>query len=72
MKTAIKGDYIVAFDGTEHRILRDGIVVFEDDRITHVGREYSGEVDATIDGKGKLICPGFINIHTHLLYEAGG
>ena len=72
MKTAIKGDYIVAFDGTEHRILRDGIVVFEDDRITHVGRDYSGEVDATIDGKGKLICPGFINIHTHLLYEAGG
>ena len=72
MKTVIKGGHIVAFDGREHRILNDGSVVFEDDKITHVGKTFSGKTDSQIDAQGKLVCPGFIDIHTHLLYEAGG
>ena len=63
MKTLIQGGYIVAFDGIEHRLIRDGVVVFEDDRITHFGKSFEGEVDQTIDAKGKLVSPGFINIH---------
>jgi cytosine/adenosine deaminase-related metal-dependent hydrolase len=72
MKTVIKGGHIVAYDGSEHRLIRDGTVTFEDDRIIHVGKHHAGEVDATIDAGGKLVCPGFINLHTHLLFEAGG
>jgi len=32
--TAIEGGYIVAYDGEEHRILRNGTVVVEDDEIS--------------------------------------
>lgn len=63
MRTLIQGGYIVAFDGNGHRIVRGGVVVFEGSEIIHVGRSYEGEVDQTIDAKGKLTSPGFINIH---------
>jgi cytosine/adenosine deaminase-related metal-dependent hydrolase len=63
MITEIDGSYIVAYDGEEHRLLRDGVVVYEDDRLIHVGKAYGGSVDRRIDAKGKLVCPGFINIH---------
>ena len=63
MKTLIEGGYIVAFDGEQHRILRDGVVVYEDDRVTYVGPSYDGDVDERIDAQGKLVSPGFINIH---------
>lgn len=65
MSIVIKGGYIVAFDGLEHRLLKDGVVVIEDDRIKHVGKTYSGDVDETIDARGKLVSPGFINTHLH-------
>ncbi len=38
VKTLIKGGYVVGFDGAEHKILPDGEVVFEADRIVYVGR----------------------------------
>jgi cytosine/adenosine deaminase-related metal-dependent hydrolase len=64
MKTMIQGGYIVAFDGKGHKIIRDGVVVFQDDKIIHVGKSYEGQADETIDARGKLVSPGFINIHT--------
>jgi cytosine/adenosine deaminase-related metal-dependent hydrolase len=63
MRTMIKGSYIVAFDGNEHRMLQNGVLVYEDDKIIHVGKSFKGKIDKTIDAKGKLVCPGFINIH---------
>ena len=63
MKILINGGYIVAYNGNEHCLLQEGVVVFEDDRIIHVGKSFKGVVDRTIDAKGKLICPGFVNIH---------
>ena len=79
MKTKIQGGYIVAFDGKGHRIIRDSVVVYEDDKVIHVAKSYGGEVDQTIDAKGKLVCPGFINIHavasiciTHLRLDGFG
>ena len=63
MKTMIQGGYVVAFDGKGHRILRDGVVVFQDGEIIHVGKSYDGQVGRVIDAKGKLVSPGFINIH---------
>ena len=32
-RTLVKGGWIVAFDGSEHRILENGVVVFEGDEI---------------------------------------
>jgi len=63
VKTLIQGGCVVAFDGNGHRIVPDGVVVFEGSEIIHVGKSYEGGVDQTIDAKGKLVSPGFINIH---------
>ena len=66
MKIGIEGGMIVAFDGEEHRLLEGGIVVYEEDRIIHVGKSYPGKVDKTIDAKRKLVLPGFVDIHSHI------
>jgi cytosine/adenosine deaminase-related metal-dependent hydrolase len=65
MKTLIQGGFVVAFDGTQHEVLRDGAVVFERDRIEFVGKNYSQPVDHTIDARGCLVSPGFIDTHFH-------
>ena len=66
MITEIKGGYIVAFDGAEHRLLRDGTVVVVDDAIKFVGKSYGGPVDRRIDARKSLVSPGFIALHSHI------
>ena len=44
-------------------LLRDGVVVFEDNRIVHVGPRFDGTVDREIDARGKLVSPGFTRRH---------
>lgn len=63
-------DWIVAYDGRSHRLVRGGSVVFRGDTITHVGRDYRGPRDRTIDVRGRVIIPGLIDLHTHLALEA--
>jgi cytosine/adenosine deaminase-related metal-dependent hydrolase len=65
MKTLIQGGYVVAFNGHEHEILRDGAVVFERDRVEFVGKQYDHPVDKTLDARGCLVSPGFIDTHFH-------
>ena len=72
MKTLIHGGDIVAYDQGGHRLLRNGELVFEGDRIVFVGRAYTGPVDQRIDATGQLVIPGLINIHCHADVEAGG
>ena len=70
-RVMIKGGWIVAFDGAEHRILQDGVVVFEGDTIRHVGKRYRGRVDRVIDAGRDLVIPGLINTHCHIGSQAG-
>jgi len=63
MRSLIKGGWVVGFDGREHRLIEDGVVVYEDDRIIHVGKSYSSPVDEVKEVKGRLIIPGLVNIH---------
>jgi 5-methylthioadenosine/S-adenosylhomocysteine deaminase len=65
MKTCVEGSYVVGFDGKEHEIIKDGVVVFNGDRIEYVGKEYSQPVDKKIDAKGCLVSPGLIDTHFH-------
>ena len=65
MMVGIRGKFIIGFDGEEHRLLRDGVVVYEGNRITHVGKSYSGAVDEWIDASTCLVIPGLINTHLH-------
>lgn len=65
MRTLIQGGWIVGFDGRQHELLRDGVVVYEDDRVVHVGHRFDGTADRVVDARGKLVSPGLINCHIH-------
>ena len=64
--TLYRAGWIVAFQEGEHRILRDGCLVVEDDRVTFVGSTYPGPVDRYVDVPDRIVTPGFINTHAHL------
>jgi 5-methylthioadenosine/S-adenosylhomocysteine deaminase len=66
VRTLIQGGWVAGFDGRSHVLWRDGVVVFEDQRIVHVGPRFEGEVDRTVDARGMLVMPGLINTHLHL------
>ena len=55
MTTLIQGGWIIGSDGNEHRLVDGGVVVFEGEKILHVGRSYSGRVDEEIDARGKIV-----------------
>jgi cytosine/adenosine deaminase-related metal-dependent hydrolase len=65
-RTLIRASHVIAFQDGGHRHLRDGVVVYEDDRIVYVGPHYDGPADTTIDAANKVVTPGLINTHTHL------
>jgi cytosine/adenosine deaminase-related metal-dependent hydrolase len=65
-RTAIRAGWIVAFDGDGHRLLRDGVVVVEGERIVHVGRTFEGPVDETVDARDRVLTPGLITTHAHI------
>ncbi len=60
-------DWIIAWDGTaaRHGYLRDADLAFDNDRITFIGRIYSGQIDTEIDGRGLMVMPGLVDIHAH-------
>lgn len=70
-RRAIKGGTIVAFQDGVHRILKDGVVVYQGDEIIHVGPDWDGPLDEVIDAAGKLVSPGFISVHCHAISHPG-
>jgi cytosine/adenosine deaminase-related metal-dependent hydrolase len=60
----------VGFTEGRHTLIPDGVVVYENDRITYVGRRFDGHAEAEIDARGKLVCPGFIDTHVHSGHRA--
>jgi len=65
MKTLIQGGWVVGFDGNEHEVIKDGVVVYDGNRVEFVGKESAQAVDKKIDAKGCLVSPGFIDTHFH-------
>jgi cytosine/adenosine deaminase-related metal-dependent hydrolase len=65
-RIAIRAPWIVAHDGSGHRLLRDGVVVLEGDRILHVGPRFEGRVDQTVDAADRIVTPGLISTHAHI------
>ena len=66
--TLIKNaDWIVArsADGKRHEYLRNADLAFTDDRIAFIGRGYHGGAQREIDGRGRMVLPGLVNIHSH-------
>src|SRR5262249_1647262 len=65
-RVAIGAGWVVGFDGLGHRLLRDGVVVVEGERIVHVGRRFDGTADETIDARDRVLTPGLITTHVHM------
>ena len=70
MRTAITGSWIVGHEAGRHSLIRDGVVVYEDNKIIHVGKQFEGRVDKTVVAAGKLVAPGFIDTHVHSGHRA--
>ncbi len=69
VRRRIDASHIIAFQNGGHRHLQDGVIVIDGNEIVHVGRDFDGPVDETIDATGMVVTPGFVNTHTHL-YES--
>jgi 5-methylthioadenosine/S-adenosylhomocysteine deaminase len=74
--TLIKqASWVLAWDPRDkrHVYLTDTDVAFTDDadggEIRFVGDGFAGEADRVIDGKGRFVMPGLVNIHSHPLSE---
>lgn len=70
-KILIKNGLVVTKD-SENRIFRNGVLYIEDNIIKLVDRadninlaEYE-EGSRIIDASGKILCPGFVSLHSHL------
>ena len=70
MRTKIEATWIVGHTRGQHTLLRDAELVFEGNRIVHVGKGFEGRVDRVIDAWGKLVAPGFIDTHVHSGHRA--
>lgn len=66
-----KASWLVAWDEAagRHVYLRDADLAFEGNRIVHVGPGFSGEAGRVVEGSGRLVMPGLVNIHSHPLSE---
>ncbi|MGA7489275.1 MAG: chlorohydrolase family protein [Xanthobacteraceae bacterium] len=70
MRTLIRASWIVGHEAGRHRLMKDGVVVYEGNKIIHVGKTFDGHTDATIDATDKLVAPGFIDTHVHSGHRA--
>lgn len=61
-RTALAARWIVAYRDGGHRLLENGEVVIDGDRILHVGPRFEGEVARRFDLGEVLISPGFIDL----------
>ncbi|RYE30757.1 MAG: N-ethylammeline chlorohydrolase, partial [Hyphomicrobiales bacterium] len=71
--TVIKNaDVVVAWDAeaSRHVYLHGADVAFEDGTLRYVGPRYEGQADETVDGSGRMVMPGLVNIHSHPSSEA--
>ena len=62
LRTRLKAQYIIGFDGKKHVYLKNAELVYEGDSILYVGKHFSGECDREIDYGPAIISPGFIDL----------
>lgn len=71
MRIKILGGGVVGWSGSHHELIPDGVVVVEGSTIDYVGSDRALPADKTIDAAGKLVCPGFVNLHVHSQLNIG-
>src|SRR5215468_5236918 len=67
MSTVIRNaDWIVAFErASKTHTYTSGDVAFEGDRLLQAGGAYAGAAEREINGRGFMVMPGLVNIHSH-------
>ncbi|MFH0845256.1 MAG: N-ethylammeline chlorohydrolase, partial [Pseudomonadota bacterium] len=67
-------DCIVAWDEERHShvYLHRADVVFTGNTIDFVGKGYDGTADVVIDGRGRMVLPGLITVHSHVTHNTMG
>jgi cytosine/adenosine deaminase-related metal-dependent hydrolase len=68
MTTVIRNaELVVAWDAAtkQHIYLPDADVAYEGGALTFVGRGYKGPAEEEISGRGLMVMPGLVNIHSH-------
>ena len=68
MSTVVRNiEWLVAWDGpnNQHVYLKGADLAFAQGVITTVGHAVAGSFDEEIDGRGTLVLPGLVNVHTH-------
>ena len=62
-----KAAWLVAWSKAKgrHEYLRDADLAFADGHIAFVGHGFEGKADREIDGRRRMVMPGFVNIHAH-------
>jgi cytosine/adenosine deaminase-related metal-dependent hydrolase len=64
-------EWVIAWEASGRRhVYRQGIdVAFSGDAIVHVGPRFAGQADTIVDGRGRMVMPGFVDIHAHPSHE---
>lgn len=52
----------------ELSVISDGSIAISDGNIVDIGKDLRYSADTIIDAKGKIVLPGFIDPHTHLVF----
>jgi len=62
-----RADWAIAWDGAEgrHVYRRDVDLAFDESGIRHLGPGYVGAADVELDGRGRMVMPGLIDVHCH-------
>ena len=71
MKIRIDGGAVVGWSGTSHELVPNGSVLIDGDKIASVGTDKSQPADKIIDASGKIVSPGFVNLHVHSQLNVG-
>jgi cytosine/adenosine deaminase-related metal-dependent hydrolase len=66
----IDAGWIIAFDGSEHRAIRNGSLLIEGDRIAYVGPRSTLAADEVWTLPHDIVSPGFVSLHSHLAFGA--
>jgi len=66
MITLLRGGWLAAWDGTQHRIFERGEVAIQGSEILYAGPKFEGQADEVVARPEWFICPGFINLHGHV------
>ncbi|MGP3937846.1 amidohydrolase family protein [Nonomuraea sp. KM88] len=67
-RTRLDVAFVLVHDGREHRLVRDGSVIYEGDTITYAGPRTDTAADVEEHLPHALLSPGFISLHNHLSF----